>query len=98
MEGRWHEGVTKVVKQVRVLDCQVWAAEKEAPLGGISRGGLGGGGAATGSYRGGCEDWGVVLESGVTKERPPPGQSSVRNDERVCEEVGAGRGRRRGRE
>lgn len=34
MEDGWYEGVSKVVEQVSMLDCGVWAAEKEAPLGG----------------------------------------------------------------
>lgn len=80
-----------MVKQVRMLDCQGWWAEKEAPLGGgIGKGSLGDAEAATGSYRGGC--------GGVAEERPQPGQGAVRNNGRDCEEVGAGRGSRRGRE
>lgn len=47
-------------------------------------------GLVQGAMRGWCETSGVVLESGVTEERPQPGQGSVRNKEMDCEEVGAG--------
>lgn len=56
-----------MVEQVRMLDCQGWWAEKEAPLGGgIGKGSLGDAEAATGSYRGGC--------GGVAEERPQLGR------------------------
>lgn len=61
---------------------------EEAPLGdGIGKGSLGGAEAATRSYCG-----------GMAEKRPQPGQGAVRNNGRDCEEVGAGRGSRRGKE
>lgn len=59
VEGQCCGGNSEERQQVRMLDCQGWWAEKEAPLlGGMSKGSPGRAGTAAGSYSGGCRDRG----------------------------------------